>query len=127
MGERSRVVIEASGRTTVINEPGPPLLEREWDDVVAAITDSIVAGSFTVTGKFTDPAGTPNASTAPLAVTVQTLALAQATLVPTVGGQPLAAAPIYALPLSVALPLTLTAYPDDDQVKAYWYTSAAGS
>jgi 1-phosphofructokinase family hexose kinase len=40
------VVIEASGRTTVINEPGPPLLERAWHDVVAAISDSIVAGSF---------------------------------------------------------------------------------
>ena len=49
------------------------------------------AGAFTVTGKFTDPTGTPNASTAPLAVSIQTLALAQATLVPMVGGQPLAA------------------------------------
>jgi 1-phosphofructokinase len=40
------VVIEASGRTTVINEPGPPLLERAWHDVVAAISDSIVGGCF---------------------------------------------------------------------------------
>ena len=69
------------------------------------------AGAFTVTGKFTDPTGTPNASTAPLAVSIQTLALAQATLVPMVGGQPLAAAPIYGLPVSVTLPLTLTAAP----------------
>ena len=69
------------------------------------------AGAFTVTGKFTDPTGTPNASTAPLAVSIQTLALAQATLVPMVGGQPLAAAPIYGLPVSVTVPLTLTAAP----------------
>ncbi len=31
------VVIEADGRTTVINEPGPPLSDAEWHDVVDAV------------------------------------------------------------------------------------------
>jgi 1-phosphofructokinase family hexose kinase len=31
------VVIEADGRTTVINEPGPPLSDAEWNDVVDAV------------------------------------------------------------------------------------------
>jgi 1-phosphofructokinase family hexose kinase len=40
------VVIEAGGRTTVINEPGPPLGPSEWDEIVAAIAAAVVAGSF---------------------------------------------------------------------------------
>jgi 1-phosphofructokinase len=40
------VVIEADGRTTVINEPGPALREAEWDNVVAAIGAAIGTGSF---------------------------------------------------------------------------------
>jgi 1-phosphofructokinase family hexose kinase len=39
------VVIEANGRTTVINEPGPPLGGVEWDDVVAAVAESVGAGA----------------------------------------------------------------------------------
>ena len=31
------VVIEADGRTTVINEPGPTLSDAEWREVVAAV------------------------------------------------------------------------------------------
>ena len=33
------VIIEADGRTTVINEPGPPLSDAEWHDVVDAVAD----------------------------------------------------------------------------------------
>lgn len=40
------VVIEADGRTTVINEPGPPLGEGGWDGVLGAISEAIVDGSF---------------------------------------------------------------------------------
>jgi 1-phosphofructokinase family hexose kinase len=39
------VVIEADGRTTVVNEPGPPLTAAEWDDVVAAVRQAIGAGA----------------------------------------------------------------------------------
>jgi 1-phosphofructokinase family hexose kinase len=40
------VVIEAGGRTTVINEPGPPLRDTDWHDVVAAVAAGVVPGSF---------------------------------------------------------------------------------
>ena len=34
------VVIEADGRTTVINEPGPTLSDAEWREIVAAVAGS---------------------------------------------------------------------------------------
>jgi 1-phosphofructokinase len=40
------VVIEAAGRTTVINEPGPTLSDAEWRDVVAAVAAAIGTGAF---------------------------------------------------------------------------------
>ena len=36
------VVIEGDGRTTVINEPGPPLGDAEWHDVLAAVSGALV-------------------------------------------------------------------------------------
>jgi 1-phosphofructokinase family hexose kinase len=36
------VIIEAGGRTTVINEPGPPLGDDQWDEVLAAIAAAVV-------------------------------------------------------------------------------------
>jgi fructose-1-phosphate kinase PfkB-like protein len=40
------VVIETAGRTTVINEPGPPLSAGEWDAVTAAVETALEAGAF---------------------------------------------------------------------------------
>jgi 1-phosphofructokinase len=40
------VVIEADGRTTVINEPGPTLSDTEWSDVVAAVAAATGTGGF---------------------------------------------------------------------------------
>ena len=39
------VVIEADGRTTVVNEPGPELTADEWDDVVVAVAEAIGIGA----------------------------------------------------------------------------------
>jgi 1-phosphofructokinase family hexose kinase len=38
------VVIEADGRTTVINEPGPTLSDAEWREVVAAVGAALGSG-----------------------------------------------------------------------------------
>jgi 1-phosphofructokinase family hexose kinase len=40
------VVIEADGRTTVINEPGPALGAADWHDVLAAVAAAITTGAF---------------------------------------------------------------------------------
>ena len=40
------VIIEATGRTTVINEPGPPLTAQEWGDVMEAVAAALGTGAF---------------------------------------------------------------------------------
>ncbi len=67
------------------------------------------AGSYTVTGRFTDPVGAPNTATAPLTVTIPALALNQPALVPMLGNQPLAGRTLYTLPQTIGLPVTFTA------------------
>jgi 1-phosphofructokinase family hexose kinase len=42
------VVIEADGRTTVINEPGPPLSDSDWQNVVDAVTTAADDDAFVV-------------------------------------------------------------------------------
>ena len=39
------VVIEADGRTTVINEPGPALTADDWDDVLTAVAHAVETGA----------------------------------------------------------------------------------
>lgn len=68
-------------------------------------------GTFTITGKFTDPGGTPNVPTAPLPVPIPSLGLTPIPLVPTIGGQPAASLAVYALPVTVTIPVTFTAAP----------------
>jgi 1-phosphofructokinase family hexose kinase len=40
------VVIESGGRTTVINEPGPPLGDAEWNNVVDAVAGATDGGAY---------------------------------------------------------------------------------
>jgi 1-phosphofructokinase family hexose kinase len=40
------VVIEDGGRTTVINEPGPPLSSADWNDVVDAVAAATDVGAY---------------------------------------------------------------------------------
>ncbi len=40
------VILEDGGRSTVINEPGPPLAGAEWSRVVSAIAGAVVGGAW---------------------------------------------------------------------------------
>lgn len=63
------------------------------------------AGTYTVTGTFTDPTGVRNTATAPGTITIPALSLTEAALVPMLGGQPLAGRTLYALPQRIDLPV----------------------
>jgi hypothetical protein len=67
------------------------------------------AGTYTVTGTFTDPLGAANTATAPLTIPVATLGLTQPTLVPMLGSQPLTGRTLYTPPQSLGLPVGFTA------------------